>query len=146
MSERHEKDRKWEMEPVTLININIEQYWKYLHVINQIMFDVACNNRGFFACNIHNKEVSIVVSVDLAQKYIIDNPLVLREHISIFDISYHVINIAESVEDITKPGIIFRVAGILKEAEIPILNISTYQNDYILVPVDHYHRTLQLIK
>lgn len=91
-------------------------------------------NEEFIFISKTDKEISVVYRND----YSIENVLITEKNWKLFRIDANL--------DFSLIGIISKIANILKENDIPIFVISTFDTDYVLVKEIYFQKTIELLK
>lgn len=91
-------------------------------------------NEEFVFVSKTDKEISVVYRSD----YNIENVLITEKNWKLFRIDANL--------DFSLIGIISKLANILKENDIPIFVISTFDTDYFLVKEIYFKKTVELLK
>jgi len=138
-------DFEFHTEPVVMVQLNPECYWKYMHFINQLAF--YCNkDKMFFCLTINRNEVSLIATKKYIEEYLLNVCLDEMGDYNIYLKDYYVIQIYESVEDIGKVGIISYFSTVMSENRIPILYIPTFSNDYLLIESQYIDMAKKVLK
>lgn len=121
-------------ENVVLLSFSVSEIDRYMFILNKLLF--YSGNHRFISITSNKDELSVIVTENTIKQYLENN---LQEHHNYikYDIIYTVFKIHEYTTDIGKVGIVNNFSKIMSENKIPILYITTYNNDYILVETQY---------
>ncbi len=113
--------------PVFLLEIYNEFLPKYTSIISHHLFS---KSTFFSFTRLHNK-ISIIASNDIITD--IKKIMSPEELVCIDDTEWKLIRIYQSITDISKFGIIANISKLFADFKIPILYITSYSDDYIMI-------------
>merc|ERR1740117_1518450 len=83
----------------------------------------------FFQCSVMTDCVSLIASAD-------DLALLPSEHLELDDSEWCVVQVSEGQYGFDAVGVAERITGPLAAAAVPVLYVTTFSQDYVLVPPD----------
>jgi len=115
-----------EAETVQIATLSREQIPVALHTLLRLIFFTERAER-FFSLTVTEADVTIIAT---AEDLSLLSPYGLQQD----GTNWRVVRVGEGAQGFEEVGVIERITGPLAAAEIPVLYISTFCSDYVLIP------------
>jgi hypothetical protein len=120
-------------EPVILVSIDKAKAIASMHLIIKLLY--YSDDDNFTSLTVSDDELSLITSEKKFNENC-DKVFESKGDFRVYITKYYVFKIYQHGEDVGKVGIVSKLSKIMAENGVPILYITTFNNDYILVEHD----------
>jgi len=115
---------------VRIVSLPAELVPRHLHHLLRLLFFGSSDER-FCHCSVTADGISMVASVDEIE------PLLAVEGVQVDPTQWALAQVCEGQHGFSSSvGVVERITGPLASSAVPVLYVSTYSLDYVLIPVD----------